>query len=248
MATTSGALSPKIRLYNPNGTLLSEAHPNNGLGCSGGSTVEMNSITLTQTGNYTVLVGDCADSNTGNYNLSSQCFGTCLATPSITWATPAAISYGTDLGAAQLDAAANVPGTFVYSPPSGTVLSVGPDNLSVTFTPKDTTEYSTARDFVQLSVKQATSSTSVASSLNPSTLGNPVTFTARVRSSGGTPAGTVTFKDGSTTLGTGTLSSRKANLTTSAVSVGTHSITAVYGGSTDFSGSTSPALSQVVQQ
>jgi hypothetical protein len=73
-----------------------------------------------------------------------------------------------------------------------------------------------------------------------------VTFTATVTSSGGTPTGTVTFKNGSTTLGTGTLSAGKAKFTTSTLSVGTHSITGVYGGSSSFKTSTSPVLSQVV--
>jgi hypothetical protein len=95
-------------------------------------------------------------------------------------------------------------------------------------------------------VNKATTSTSVKSSLNPSKSGQSVTFTATVTSGGGTPTGTVTFKNGSTTLGTGTLSSGKATFSTSTLSVGTHSITAAYGGATDFSGSTSPALSQVV--
>jgi hypothetical protein len=46
-------------------------------------------------------------------------------TPVITWATPAAISYGTPLSATQLNATANVPGTFGYYPLTGTVLAVG---------------------------------------------------------------------------------------------------------------------------
>src|SRR5262249_39119778 len=62
----------------------------------------------------------------------------------ITWASPAAIVYGTVLGAAQLDATANLPGTFTYSPAAGTMLSVGVHTLSVTFTPADTTDYTTA--------------------------------------------------------------------------------------------------------
>ena len=47
------------------------------------------------------------------------------ATPLITWPTPADITSGTPLGATQLNATANVAGTFVYTPPSGTVLGVG---------------------------------------------------------------------------------------------------------------------------
>jgi len=74
-----------------------------------------------------------------------------------------------------------------------------------------------------------------------------VTFTATVKSTTtGTPTGPVTFKDGGDTLGTGTLISGKATFKTSALSVGTHSITAVYSGSTSYNGSTSPVLTQKV--
>ena len=64
--------------------------------------------------------------------------------PVITWAAPAPITQGTPLGATQLNATANVPGTFVYSPAAGTVLAVGTYTLSVTFTPTDLTRYTTA--------------------------------------------------------------------------------------------------------
>ena len=47
------------------------------------------------------------------------------ATPTITWATPADITYGTALSATQLNATASVPGTFVYTPVAGTVLNAG---------------------------------------------------------------------------------------------------------------------------
>jgi len=56
----------------------------------------------------------------------------------ITWANPAAILAGTPLGATQLKATANVAGTFVYTPPAGTILPAGPNQpLSVAFTPTD---------------------------------------------------------------------------------------------------------------
>jgi hypothetical protein len=74
------------------------------------------------------------------------------ATPKITWAKPAAITYGTPLSSTQLDATASAPGSFVYSPPSGTVLSEGTQTLSVTFTPTDTTDYTTATDSVNFTV------------------------------------------------------------------------------------------------
>jgi large repetitive protein len=75
-----------------------------------------------------------------------------MATPTITWATPATIAYDTPLSATQLDATANVAGTFVYSPVSGTVLTPGSQTLSVTFTPTNTTDYNTAASSVTLMV------------------------------------------------------------------------------------------------
>jgi len=157
MVTTSGNLSPKIQLYNPAGKPISSAA--NYL-CSG-TTIEMSSVTLPTSGTYTVLVGDCSDTNTGNYNLTSQCFGTCPVTPTCTWATPAAIVYPTPLSATQLDASCSVPGktvsgTYVYSPAAGTVLAAGSHTLSVTFTPTDKTDYTIATDSVQLMVNKAT--------------------------------------------------------------------------------------------
>ena len=61
--------------------------------------------------------------------------------PAISWTTPASIVYGTALSAIQLNAAANVPGRFTYSPQAGTVLSAGTQKLSVTFTPGDLINY-----------------------------------------------------------------------------------------------------------
>src|SRR4029077_4152435 len=61
------------------------------------------------------------------------------AAPVITWTTPADITYGTALDATQLNATANTPGTFAYTPIVGTVLNAGAaQTLSVTFTPTDT--------------------------------------------------------------------------------------------------------------
>jgi hypothetical protein len=60
----------------------------------------------------------------------------------VTWAMPAAIPYGTPLSSAQLDATANVAGSFVYSPSAGTVLQPGQNALSVMFTPTSGTAVS----------------------------------------------------------------------------------------------------------
>ncbi|MDP9362259.1 MAG: Ig-like domain repeat protein, partial [Acidobacteriota bacterium] len=90
----------------------------------------------------------------------------------------------------------------------------------------------------------ATSTTTLASSLNPSSFGQAVTFTATVSGSGAT--GTVTFNDGATSLSTAALTAGTSTFMTSALTAGTHSIIAVYSGDTNFASSTSAALTQVV--
>ena len=78
-------------------------------------------------------------------------------------------------------------------------------------------------------------STTVAASPNPSTGGQAVTFTATVTGSGGTPTGTVTFYDSTTSLGIGTLNgSGVATFTISSLASGPHTITAVYTGDANF--------------
>jgi streptogramin lyase len=93
-------------------------------------------------------------------------------------------------------------------------------------------------------VDQLTTTTGLGSSDNPSASGDLVTFTATVSPSAAT--GTVTFYDGGTSLGTGTLSGGIATFATSALSVGSHSVTAQYAGDTNDVGSTSAVLTQVV--
>jgi phospholipase C len=92
--------------------------------------------------------------------------------------------------------------------------------------------------------------TTLASSLNPSTFGQSVTLTATVTGqSNGTPTGTVNFLDGTTNIGSSTLNSGGvAALVTASLTAGTHSLTASYAGSAIFSPSTSSPLSQSVNQ
>ena len=97
-------------------------------------------------------------------------------------------------------------------------------------------------------VNQIATATALGSSANPSLSGQSVTFTATVTSSGGTPAGIVTFLDGATSIGTAYLSGGTAALTTADLTVGLHSITAAYGGDTNFTGSSSSAVGQTVNK
>lgn len=98
-------------------------------------------VTATANGNY---------SGTGSTTLTIA-----KATPTLTWATPAPITYGTALSVVQLNATANVPGSFIYTPASGAVLGVGSQTLNVGFTPSDSANYNGAFASVQLVVNPA---------------------------------------------------------------------------------------------
>ncbi|HTS35492.1 MAG TPA: choice-of-anchor tandem repeat GloVer-containing protein [Candidatus Solibacter sp.] len=88
--------------------------------------------------------------------------------------------------------------------------------------------------------------TTLGSSFNPSYVNQPVTYTATVTSSNGVPDGIVTFKSGTTTLGSAALNGGAASFTTSYTVTGTYSIVAAFGGTTQYSPSTSAKLSQQV--
>jgi hypothetical protein len=108
----------------------------------------------------------------------------------------------------------------------------------------DDTHTGFASLIVTQTVNRAPSSVTVASSKNPAIIGDNVSFTATV--SPGSATGTVQFLDGNTVLGTAAVSGGTAALTTSTLSVGTHSIKAVYSGEARYLGSTSAALTQTV--
>jgi hypothetical protein len=101
-------------------------------------------------------------------------------------------------------------------------------------------------DYV-INQKVAADVSAVKSSLNPSITGSAVTFTVTVSASPGSPSGTVTFMDETAQLGSGTLIGASASYTTSALSAGSHSITAVYSGDVTFGSATSAVLTQIVE-
>jgi alpha-tubulin suppressor-like RCC1 family protein len=103
----------------------------------------------TNAGNYTVMATVTNANYTGS---ATQTLTITKATPSITWAAPADIAYGTALTATQLNATASVAGTFAYTPAAGTVLGAGARTLEVAFTPTDTTNYLSASASVPLKV------------------------------------------------------------------------------------------------
>jgi Big-like domain-containing protein/VCBS repeat protein len=150
-------------------------------------------------------------------------------TPTITWSTPAAITYGTPLSATQLNATASVPGTLAYTPAAGTVLGAGSQTLSVTFTPTDTVDYSPAKSMVTLTVNPApvvaytlttssqsvSGSTSVTLGLASTNYAGTVSFATSVSSTEGT-ASNVSASAPSVTLTSGGAGSSVLTITANA--------------------------------
>ncbi|HWY68996.1 MAG TPA: Ig-like domain repeat protein, partial [Terriglobales bacterium] len=196
--------------------------------------------------NLALTVNQASSSTTIASSLNPSTFGaavTFTATVTSTGGTPTGTVTFKD-GTTTLGTGTLTSGTATFNT---STLSSGPHSITALYGGDTNFQASTSSALSQ-TVNQASSATAVASSLNPSTFGAAVTFTATVTSSGGTPTGTVTFKDGSTTLGTGTLTSGTATFNTSTLSSGPHSITALYGGDTNFQASTSSAVSQTVSQ
>ncbi len=124
---------------------------------NGGAPQAVTQSTVLGAGSY-ALTATFTPTDTTDYTTATATVALVVnqGVPVITWATPAAITYGAALSASQLDATSSVAGTFAYSPAAGTVLSVGSHNLTATFTPTDTVDYVGATGSVTLAVTQAT--------------------------------------------------------------------------------------------
>lgn len=113
------------------------------------------------------------------------------ATPVITWNPPAANSFGSALSGSQLNATANVPGTFIYTPPAGTVLPVGNgQSLFVQLNPTNSQNYKAVTASVPINI---TAAAGPATLISTSTLAresgtNNVIVTLRIANTGGSPA------------------------------------------------------------
>lgn len=212
----------------------------------GGSYFTASSTTRTQTVNATPTSTTTAVTSSVNPSVSGQ---------SVSFAATVTGAGGTPTGTVQFI----IDGANVGSPvalvngsatsASVSSLSVGSHAVAAAYSGDATFAASTSSNLSQ-TVNKANSSAALTSSANPSVTGQSVTFTATltaVAPGAGTPTGTVTFKDGSTTLGTGTLNaSGVATFSTSTLAAGSHSITASFAGDAKFNGSTSNTVTQVV--
>ena len=166
---------------------------------SGSPTLSTAATAASPVGNYAIAVtqGSLAASNyvfsfvPGTLTISR-------ASTSVTWPAPAAISYGTALGTAQLDASTSVSGTFVYTPALGAVLTAGTHILQVAFNPADSTDYAGSTGTVTIVVKQGGTALSWAAPA-AITYGTALSGTQLNASSGGV-AGTLSYTPASGTV------------------------------------------------
>lgn len=139
----------------------------------------------------------------GDANLQSAVSAPSLITvskvdPIINWPQPAPVTYPTALSATQLNAVAKtsngttIPGSYTYSPVSGTVLNSGQQTLSVHFVPSDTAHYAAADAHVILNVDLAEATVNLA---GPTTATKDVSvqYTITVSGAGAVPTGTAIF-------------------------------------------------------
>ena len=165
--------------------------------------------------------------------------GTAVPTGSVTFADS-----GTTLGTGTLDATGKTSFSTI-------ALAVGSHSITASYAGATTpTAFSnSASSAVSVTITAppiiSTTTTVTSSAVNGTAVtGTSITFTAVVHPASGatSPTGTVTFSDGSITVGTGTLASGQATFTTSTLAVGTHTISAAYGGSSSFSSSSGNVL------
>jgi uncharacterized delta-60 repeat protein len=146
------------------------------------------------------------------------------STPVLTWATPASIVYGTALSETQLNATANVAGSIVYTPPSGTVLNAGTAILTATFTPNDALNYTGQSATVSLTITKADQTITAFAPPTTATYGDiPITLSA----TGGQSGTSVTL---SVTSGPGSITGNQLTIT----GAGTINLNASQAGSSNY--------------
>ncbi len=117
------------------------------------------------------------------------------AFPTITWANPADIIYGTALSGTQLNATANTPGTFTYTPPAGTVLGKGTHTLHVDFAPTDTTNYDPTSKDVSINVLSAVLNISKVADRNPAAVELNLNYNITITNTGNASATSTVLTD-----------------------------------------------------
>lgn len=186
-----------------------------------------------------------------NYNPATvtQTTTATKAASTISWAPPAAITYGTPLSSTQLDASGTpAGGTYTYVPASGKIEEAGMVTLEVFYKPSST-DYSSSTDTVALQVLQAPTTTAITSS-SPTVKMNAegvasAALDFNVTSYRPTGAVTLTATTGEVCSGTVTAATGNGSCKLTFTTTGTRTITATYGGDSNHSGSNSSGQTPV---
>jgi hypothetical protein len=152
------------------------------------TTLTLSGVTVSMSGNSYRAV---FTNSVGNAPTSAAALTVTPIAPVITWANPADILFGGSLGSGQLNATANVPGVFSYSPAAGTVLPVGNGQiLSVTFTPTDSLDYTQSTKSVLINVDpgSVTPASLLATSVLTRDTSGSISVAVTVANTGGTAA------------------------------------------------------------
>ena len=191
------------------------------------------------------LAATPTSTTTVTYTPSSPVYGNSVTLT----ATVASTTTGTPTGTVQffngttsLGTATLSSGTATLAP---TVLPTGANSVTAVYSGDSNFTASTS-PVVTVTVAQISTSTVLTYTPSNPSYGQSVTLTATITPSTTGPAaptGAVTFYNGTTSLGTGTISNDVATLNTTSIPAGTNSLTAVYGGDTNYATSTSPAVS-----
>ena len=212
-------------------------------------TISGNTVTIIGAGTCSIIALDAGNAFYAA-STASRTLTVNRATPTLIPPAASAIAYGQHLsdssvigGSASLHGT-HVPGYIGFNSPSDPVPLAGDYLTTVLFTPDDSDNFSTVTGMVTVVVNPAGTTTALDSSGTPAAVGDAVTFTATVLSSAA--SGTVTFKDGGTTLGSGGLSDGQATFTTHGFAVANHPIRAEYGGDANYAASVSLVLTQAV--
>ncbi len=241
------------------GTVALTATASSGLAVSYASTspavctVSGSTVTLVGAGACAITASQAGDSSYNPAPDVARTFAVALAAQVISFTDPGAQTFAPG-GSVALSATGGASGnsvTFTSSTASvctvsgSTVSMVSAGTCTITANQLGNTNYAAATAVPRtFAINPATTTTTLTSSISSSLVGQPVTFSAAVAPT--TATGSVTFYDGASIIGTSTLSSGVTATSIASLAPGAHSITAVYGGSGGYSGSTSNTLTHTV--
>jgi hypothetical protein len=213
-------------------------------GASGQCTIAGNTVHITGAGSCTITASQAGNSNFSAAPDVPQSFTIGKANQTITFGALADKNFGDGDFTLSATASSGLPvsfsGTGSCTVSANAVHISNAGSCTITASQGGNANFNAAPNVQQsFNINKAATTTVINSSVNPSTPGQSVTFTALVTSGVGTPTGTIQFKDGATDLGTVAVNaSGIATVTTNALTPGNHAITATYNGDANFNTST----------